>query len=116
MATRKPQPTGDEPADEPKVWMPPKRQHTRDNADVVPPRRFTAAEIRKLRERLDVSQPIFAKLLGVSSVVATQWETGRTTPRRTTRLLMEEVLRDPEGYLKRRLRPKAPLAGRRADS
>ena len=41
----------------------------------VPPE-FNKTEIKAVRERLNVSQPIFAKILGVSDDTVKAWERG----------------------------------------
>jgi len=43
--------------------------------------RMSAGLIRKLRKRLKVSQPEFAKLVGVSNAAVGFWESGKSNPR-----------------------------------
>jgi putative transcriptional regulator len=43
-------------------------------------RRISAAEITRLRERLKLSQPVFAKLLNTASSTVRKWEQGDTRP------------------------------------
>jgi len=42
---------------------------------------FTADEIKSLRQRLRVSQPVFAAYLGVTKSTVSQWEQGLKRPR-----------------------------------
>ena len=42
---------------------------------------FSAAEIKALRHRLRVSQPVFAVYLGVTKSTVSQWEQGLKRPR-----------------------------------
>ena len=42
---------------------------------------FSADEIKALRQRLRISQPVFAVYLGVTKSTVSQWEQGLKTPR-----------------------------------
>jgi putative transcriptional regulator len=44
------------------------------------PRPMTGAEVRRLRERLDASQAVFAAYLNVSTKLVQAWEAGRRAP------------------------------------
>lgn len=44
------------------------------------PPKFSAKQIRKLRERFDVSQAVFASLLNVSPSTVQKWEQGQKDP------------------------------------
>jgi len=46
----------------------------------LPVRHFTAAEIRKLRESLHISQPVFARHLHTTASTVRKWEQGHTRP------------------------------------
>jgi len=46
----------------------------------APPRPMTAADIRRLRERVRASQAVFASYLNVSTRLVQAWEAGRRTP------------------------------------
>lgn len=46
-----------------------------------PTHEFTAAEIKSLRRRLGVSQPVFAVYLGVTKSTVSYWEQGLKKPR-----------------------------------
>ena len=52
-----------------------------DSSDSVKGKRFSAAGLRTLRARLDLSARDFAKLLGVSDQSVHKWETERAVPR-----------------------------------
>jgi putative transcriptional regulator len=47
---------------------------------LTPVERLTAEEIRALREREQVSQPVFAHYLNVSKGVVSKWERGEKRP------------------------------------
>jgi putative transcriptional regulator len=51
-----------------------------DGSCLTPVHEFTAAEIRALREREQVSQSVFANHLNVSKESVSQWERGQKHP------------------------------------
>jgi DNA-binding transcriptional regulator YiaG len=62
---------------------------------------FDARAVKSLRTRLHVSQPIFAKLVGVSTVLARSWEQGQRRPSRLACRLLEEIERHPDHWLQK---------------
>jgi putative transcriptional regulator len=60
-------------------------------APVVGPR-----EVKRLRSRLRMSQPVFAAVLNVPIVTAISWEKGRRQPSGAALRLLEIVRRHPE--------------------
>jgi putative transcriptional regulator len=64
----------------------------------LPPRvrRFTPAQVRAIRKRLNVSQPVFAALLNVPPVTAISWERGRRQPTGAALRLLDIARRHPE--------------------
>ena len=46
----------------------------------LPVRNFTATDIRKLRESLNISQPVFALHLHTTASTVRKWEQGHTRP------------------------------------
>ena len=65
------------------------------HVQVAEPRQYTAADLRKVRRALGVSQSVFAQLMGVSTVLVQSWEQGQRTPSRMARRLLDEIHRDP---------------------
>lgn len=51
--------------------------------------------VRRLRERLGITQAEFAKRFGLSRRTVEQWEQGRTVPDRPARILLAVIERDP---------------------
>lgn len=51
-----------------------------DDTCLVPVKAFSAEEIRTLRERERVSQPVFARYLNVTKGVVSAWERGTKRP------------------------------------
>ena len=58
---------------------------------------MTAAEIKALRARLDLTQEAMARVVGVSWTTVNRWETGRSAPRGlSVAALRDLVRRQPE--------------------
>lgn len=66
---------------------------------VSEPGEYDAKAIRTARERLNVSQPVFAQLLGVSAVLVRSWERGVRSPAPVARRLLDQVQDDPKRFL-----------------
>lgn len=62
----------------------------------IPDINMTKLQIREIREELNLSQTVFAKLLNVSSSSIRQWEQGKRKPNGSTRVLLELLERSPE--------------------
>jgi putative transcriptional regulator len=79
----------------------PARRHRRTvrEATVAPPPRYGSARVRRLRERLGLSQPLFARTLNVSVATVRGWEQGARVPDGPSRRLLELVERHPETVL-----------------
>jgi len=79
----------------------PARRHRRTvrEATVAPPPRYGSARVRRLRERLALSQPLFARTLNVSVATVRGWEQGARVPDGPSRRLLELVERHPETVL-----------------
>jgi DNA-binding transcriptional regulator YiaG len=63
---------------------------------VQAPSGYRAGAIRALRERLGVSQAVFAQLLGVSQVLVRSWERGARTPTPIACRLLDIIGGNPE--------------------
>jgi putative transcriptional regulator len=74
------------------------RRTIRDSA-VAPPPRYGSSRVRRLRERLGLSQPVFAKALNVSIGTVRGWEQGLRTPDGPSRRLLEVAERHPNAIL-----------------
>ena len=61
------------------------------------------ASVRKTRDLLKLSQPLFAKFLGVSVQTVRAWEQGDNVPSDMACRFLDEINRDP-AYWQRRLR------------
>jgi putative transcriptional regulator len=66
------------------------------------PQTYTPEQIRAVRKLLNVSQSIFAQLLGVSVKAVQKWERGGV-PSDIACRFMDEIRRDPN-YWKKRLK------------
>jgi DNA-binding transcriptional regulator YiaG len=79
------------------------RKYTvREVVVVAPPPKLAPDEVKKTREALGVSQPVFAGLLGTSPSTVRSWEQGQKPPSPMARRLLELIRSDPS-YWKSRL-------------
>lgn len=62
------------------------------------PGNYGASRVRSTRDRVGVSQAVFANLLGVSAVLVASWEQGSRVPAPWARRLLDEVNRDPRHW------------------
>lgn len=56
-----------------------------------PVRRFSAEDIRRIRRKCKVSQPVFARFLNTSTSTVRQWEQDKKHPRGATLRLLDLV-------------------------
>lgn len=63
----------------------------------VPPE-FNKVEVKSIREHLNVSQPIFAKILGVSSDTVKAWERGANKPSGSSARLIQIAKEEPQVF------------------
>ncbi len=75
---------------------------TMKTVEIPDPPRFSAAAVNQLRDRLGLSQGLFAKLLGVSRKLVEAWEAGTRTPSPMACRLLEAIARKPSLYVRRR--------------
>jgi len=76
------------------------------HVEVPEPEEYPPSRIVKLRQELGVSQPVFAKLMGASTVLVQSWEQGQRVPSPMARRLLDEIRRDPRRWAQT-LRPVA---------
>jgi putative transcriptional regulator len=62
---------------------------------VVPPPQLGPEDVRRTREVLGVSQPVFADFLGTSTSTIRSWEQGQKTPSPMARRLLSLIAADP---------------------
>ncbi|HZK81497.1 MAG TPA: hypothetical protein VFC46_10530 [Humisphaera sp.] len=63
-----------------------------------PPAKYSAQAVRTTRDKIGVSQSVFAHLLGVSTVLMQAWEQGNRVPAAWARRLLDEVNHDPKRW------------------
>lgn len=61
----------------------------------VPEIYMTSVRIQKIREKKNLSQPVFAKLLNVSPSSVKKWEQGEREPTGPTKVLLELLEKNP---------------------
>ncbi len=69
-------------------------------ADAAPPPRYDAARVKAVRERLDLSQSVFARALNVSPETVRAWEQGKRTPDGASLRLLEVAEGTPRAILR----------------
>ena len=86
----------------------PARRHRRTitDASVNPPPKYGASRVRALRDRLGLSQPLFAQALNVSVGTVRGWEQGARIPDGPSRRLLEVVEQEPRVVLRAIQRPR----------
>ncbi|MHB9013009.1 MAG: type II toxin-antitoxin system RelE/ParE family toxin [Ignavibacteriaceae bacterium] len=62
----------------------------------IPEVEINAIDIQEIREKTNLSQNVFAKILNVSSSSVKQWEQGKRTPTGSTKVLLELLRKNPD--------------------
>lgn len=63
------------------------------------PPEFTKIQVKQVREQiLKVSQPVFAKILGVSDGAVKAWELGTNKPQGSSARLIQMAQKDPKKF------------------
>ncbi len=62
------------------------------------PGEYTAAQVRRVRDLLNVSQAIFARLIGASEGLVKAWEQGGRAPSRMARRLLDDMRGQPDRW------------------
>ena len=57
---------------------------------------ISPAQVRAIRKRLNVSQPVFAAMMNIPTVTAASWERGRRQPTGAALRLLDIARRHPE--------------------
>jgi putative transcriptional regulator len=78
-----------------------RRTVTVQDADVEPPRHYKGAGIQQIRERMGLSQTVFARVLNASPDTVKAWEQGKRKPDGMALALLEVADTHPEALLER---------------
>ncbi|HZK81667.1 MAG TPA: hypothetical protein VFC46_11380 [Humisphaera sp.] len=74
-------------------------KYTVRTVHVVPdPGKYTATDVQRTRKLVGVSQPIFARMLGVSAALVRAWECGQRKPAPIARRMLDLVRADPANW------------------
>jgi DNA-binding transcriptional regulator YiaG len=65
---------------------------------IIEPGDHDARSVRRTREALNLSQALFAQLLGVSPALVRAWELGTRRPAAIARRLLDQVHDDPKRF------------------
>jgi putative transcriptional regulator len=74
---------------------------TTQDAAVEPPRHYNGAGVQQIRERMGLSQTVFAKVLNASPETVKAWEQGKREPDGMALALLEVADTHPEALLDR---------------
>jgi len=88
------------------------RVHTLKSAEleIKTPRRYSPTEIKAVREKLNASQALLAKFLGVSTHTVSLWEQGKQNAPRMACRYLDDIQEFPELWTKRLKMAKATPA------
>jgi putative transcriptional regulator len=65
---------------------------------VPDPGKYEAADVRRIRGLVGVSQPVFAQMLGVSAALVRSWECGQRKPAAIARRLLDMIRANPANW------------------
>jgi putative transcriptional regulator len=68
--------------------------------EVDEPSDYRAKDVKRVREELNVSQAVFAQLVGVSDVLVRSWERGAREPAPIARRLLDQIRAYPDRFAK----------------
>jgi putative transcriptional regulator len=68
---------------------------------IFEPKKITAAQIKALREKLKMSQPVFAELLNVSDKTVKAWEQNINLPSGIALRMLELIRKDPSNFMEK---------------
>ena len=68
-------------------------------AEVPDPHEYAPRDVKALRARLNTSQSLFARLMGVSTDLVAHWEHGIRKPAPMACRLMDKIQEDPDGFV-----------------
>jgi putative transcriptional regulator len=77
------------------------------------PGEYDGAGVRATRASLNASQAVFARVMGVSTILVRSWENGSREPSRLARRLLDEINREPRRWAALVANPKQSPATRR---
>lgn len=63
---------------------------------IIPDIAITPNQIKKIRQKTNLSQSVFARLLNVSPSSVRQWEQGKRKPTGSTKVLLELLDKSPQ--------------------
>jgi len=66
--------------------------------EVVEPSRHNASSVRAIRESLNISQTVFAQLMGVSPALVRAWELGTRRPAPIARRLLDQMRKSRSSF------------------
>jgi putative transcriptional regulator len=90
-----------------------RRVATVREASVLPPREYDAQGVQGVRERLGLSQAVFARVLNSSAETVKAWEQGKRAPDGMALALLQVADEHPQALMSRvRAKPARPAGSR----
>src|SRR5665213_3293820 len=80
--------------------IPLERKYTVRHVAIAQPNEYRPADIKALRTKLGLSQPVFAQLIGASAILVQKWETGERRPDGMARRLLDDIKSEPARWLR----------------
>ena len=65
----------------------------------LPVKTLTPSQVRSIRKKLNVSQPVFAAMMNITTVTAASWERGRRKPTGAALRLLDIARKHPEVFV-----------------
>jgi DNA-binding transcriptional regulator YiaG len=82
-----------------RAGIPLREKYTLRTVRAVPePGKYDAAGVRRTRGMVGVSQPVFARMLGVSAALVRSWECGQRKPAPIARRLLDLIRANPSNW------------------
>jgi putative transcriptional regulator len=75
-----------------------RQKFTARSLAVTPPPSYPPARVQEIRDRLGMSQAVFAEVLGASRAAVRAWEQGKREPSEMARRLLEIAERHPDAF------------------
>jgi DNA-binding transcriptional regulator YiaG len=82
-----------------RAGIPLREKYTVRTVRTIPdPGKYDAEGVKKTRELVGVSQPVFARMMGVSAALVRSWECGQRKPAPIARRLLDLIRANPADW------------------
>ena len=63
---------------------------------ILPLPKYTGVQVKEIRNRLDLTQSVFAELMGVSAKTVEAWEAGKNIPNGPAQRMLDLLVKDKD--------------------